>query len=241
MIVVAFVDPPETGRRYVQSLIDADLLDPTEARILYEGAVTDVLRVARESSGAVLVNYSEPDEVSDPEERVRALVSAAIDDTDDVRYERQVGSSRSARVGNTVTHLLEREAEVSVAVLEPTVPLVRRSDVDGVMMSVRRNDVVLGSNAAGDVYLSAFSDSVDFTDAYEPPALATLTQRASADDLAVGFAPTVPTIDTEAGLAATIATIEARDAAGKPIPTAIAETIEDLGLQTNDGRSITRA
>ncbi|WP_247728660.1 hypothetical protein [Halovivax limisalsi] len=240
MIVVVFVDPPETGRRYVEALLDADVVDPPEARTLYESAVTDVLRAARDSSAAVLVNYREPDGVSDPEDRVRSLVSTVIDDPDDVRFERQVGSSRSARVGNTVTHLLEREDEVSVALLEPTVPLVRRTEIDGVMMSVRRNEVVLGSNAAGDVYLSAYSQPIDFTDAYEPPTLATVTERASVEGLAVGFAPTIPTIETEAGLAATVATIEARAAAGKPIPVSTSEAIEDLGLRTADGRTVTR-
>jgi hypothetical protein len=61
-----------------------------------------------------------------------------------VRFERKVGSSRSARVGNTVTHLLEEENAQSVGVLEPTVPLVNRTEIDGAAMSLRRHELVHG-------------------------------------------------------------------------------------------------
>lgn len=245
MIVVLPVDPP--WRECVPTWFDvpAELTD-ADLTALYEAAVTDVIRTVAESGGKPLVNYRDAetlpavDRPDEAEAACRALVADAVGDTDAVRFERQVGSTVSARVGNTVTHLLETEEAGIVGVLDPLAPLVRRSDVDGAAMTARRTDVVLGSDGAGDVYLSVFADPIDFEDAYESPALSTLAERARAADRSIGFSPIVPRIATEAGLAATVATIDARRAAETPVPEATAAVIEERDIETPDGVSITR-
>ncbi len=245
MIVVVPVEPTESSR-HLPELVAGSVVSRGEATELYAAAVTDVVRAVESSGGSLLVNYRDgsantSDGDENPETASRELVTEGLSEPDAPRFERQVGSNTAARIGNTVTHLLEREDARSVSVLEPTAPLIRRTEIDGVAMATRRNDVVLGANGAGGVYLSAFATTIDFAGAYDAPALATLAERAGAAELAIGFAPAVPTIDTEAGLATTIATIDARAAAGKPVPEATARTIDDLGLFTPDGRSLVRS
>ncbi|WP_254862850.1 hypothetical protein [Halovivax gelatinilyticus] len=241
MIVVV---PIDLGSEPLTTLVDESALEPAEANELYAAAVTDVICSAESSGGSVLVNYR--GRASDVDGRdgaaaARSFVSDGLDDPDAVRFEPQVGSNRSARIGNTVTHILTREDASSVGILSPTAPLVRRPEIDGVAMSARRNEVILGSNGVGGLYLSAFSEPIDFTDAYRPPAVASVARRASEAGLGVGFAPAVATIDTEVGLAATIATIQARRSASKPIPTETARVVSDLEVTTHDGRSLSRS
>ncbi|ELY61887.1 glycosyltransferase family protein [Natronolimnohabitans innermongolicus] len=263
MIVVVPVDPPREGL-VLPSLVDESSLSPAEAVSLYEAAVADVLRAVASSGGDLLINYRDgetvPDEYvdggADPEAEIRSLavdalgkiteVSAESDgeggaDGDGVRFERQVGSTRSARVGNTVTHLLEREDATSVGVLEPTAPLVRRTEIDGAAMSLRRNDVVLGPSTEGETYLAGFAAPVDFTDAYTTPRVATLADRAAEAELGTGFAPMMPSIETPAGFRATIAMLEARAAAETPGGEATAAVIDDLGLSVGPDGSLERA
>ena len=251
MIVVVPVDPPREGL-VLSSLVDETPLSAADAVALYEASVTDVLRAVADSGGELLVNYRDEetlpeefvgndpsDESGDAEAAVRDLVADALedvsvysgrDDGDDVRFERQVGSTRAARIGNTVTHLLEREEAGSVGVLEPTAAPVRRTQIDSVAMSARRHDLVLGPASEGEVYLAAFTDPIDFTDAYAVPELATLANRGVDAGLGVGFAEPVPTVATPAGLRTTIATLEARGLAGTPGGDATAAVIEELGL-----------
>ncbi|WP_049925327.1 hypothetical protein [Halopiger goleimassiliensis] len=235
MIVVVPVDPPRQDL-VLSSLVAESSLDPATAVDCYEAAVTDVLRAVADSGGDLLVNYRDaetlPDDVADgdPEAEVRDLAAAALEDVDDVRFERQVGSSRSGRVGNTVTHLLEREDADSVAVLEPTAPLVGRSEIDSTAMALRRHDVVLGPSSAGETYLGAFTEPIDFTDAYASPSLATLARRIGDAGLDLGFAPRVPTIESESGLRATIAALEARSVAQRPGGDATAAVVDRHGL-----------
>lgn len=255
MIVVVPVDPPRAGL-VCERLVDETPLTPEDAAQLYEAAVQDVCTAAVASGGDLLVNYRDEetlpdsgDEVAgddggpttDAETEIRALVDDALDresgDETGVRFERQVGSSRSARIGNTVTHLLEREGADSVAVLEPTASLVGRTVIDSAAMSLRRYDVVLGPSSGGRTYLGGFTEPIDFTDAYARPELElqALAHRAERADLAVGLAQPVPTIATGSGLCATIATLEARRVAGRPGGDATAAIIEDLGLSVGDG------
>ncbi|MCU4926818.1 hypothetical protein OB905_12650 [Halobacteria archaeon AArc-dxtr1] len=235
MIVVVPVDPPRDGL-VLTRLVESTPLTDREAVTLYRATVSDVFRATTESGGDLLVNYRDdetlPDEHAgdDPAGDVRDLASDALGDLDDVRFERQVGSTRAARMGNTVTHLLEREGASSVAVLDPTAALVTRTEIDGAAMSLRRHDVVLGPATGGNVSIACFGEPIDFTDASESPALATLAQRGADAGLQVGFAPTVPTVETSTGLAATIAGIEARAAAGREVAPATAAAIADLAL-----------
>ncbi|SDQ92888.1 DUF2064 domain-containing protein [Natronobacterium texcoconense] len=251
MIVVVPVDPPREGL-VLSELVESTLLSETEAVRLYEAAVIDVVRTAVDSGGNLLVNYRDEetlpekaaDEGGDAESEVRSLVADALEGTDtaidDVRFERQVGSSKSARVGNTVTHLLEREGPDSVGVLEPTAPTVGRSDVDGAAMALRRHDVVLGPSSDGRTYLAAFTEPIDFEAAYTPPELATLATRVGDAGLGLGFAPAVPTVATPSGLTSTIATLEAQRVAGRLGATATAAVVDDIGLCVGDGGDLER-
>ncbi|RZV08864.1 hypothetical protein BDK88_2941 [Natrinema hispanicum] len=235
MIVVVPVAPPREGL-VLSSLVEQSPLSAAEAVSLYEVAVADVLWAVASSGGDLLVNYRDADTLpdahadGDPEAEVRALVLDALGEDAEVRFERQVGSSRAARVGNTVTHLLEREGADSVGVLEPTAPLVARTEIDGAAMSLRRHNVVLGPAERGGTYFAGFAEPIDFTDAYATPELSTLAQQATDDGLGVGFAPMLSTVATPTGLQATIAGLEARQAADRPGAEATAALIDDLGI-----------
>ena len=235
MIVVVPVAPPREGL-VLSSLAEQSPLSAAEAVSLYEAAVADVLWAVTASGGDLLVNYRDADTLpnayadGDPEAEIRALALDALGEDAEVRFERQVGSSRAARVGNTVTHLLDREGADSVGVLEPTAPLVARTEIDGAAMSLRRHDVVLGPAEQGRTYFAGFAEPIDFTDAYATPALSTLAQQAAADDLDVGFAPMLPTVATPTGLQATVARLAAQQAADRPGAEATAALIDDLGI-----------
>ena len=243
MIVVVPVDPPRSGL-VLSALAEETPLPADATASLYEAAVTDVLRAVADSGGDLLVNYRDEETLpeshvdGDPEAEVRTLAGGALEDVSTVRFERQVGSTRSARVGNTVTHLLQREGVDGVAVLEPTVPLVRRAEIDSAAMSMRRYDVVLGPSSGGRTYLGGFTDSVDFTDAYAGPELATLARRTADADLRLGFAPALPSLTAESGLCSTIATLEARQVAGRPGGEATAAVIDELGLEVDPDGSL---
>lgn len=235
MLIVVPVDPPREGF-VLSTLADRTPLKTSEAATLYEAAVVDVLRAVDASGGDLLINYRDsetlPDafEGGDPEAEIRSIADGALGDLDDVRFERQVGSTHAARVGNTVTHLLDREAVGSVGVLDPTTPLVARTEIDGTAMAVRRHNVVLGPTTGGETYFAAFADPIDFTDAYDSPSLSTLADQAAKADHSLGFAPMLPSITTEPGLRATIAMLEARHQTDRPGGEATAAMIDELGL-----------
>ncbi|QFU83524.1 hypothetical protein [Natronorubrum aibiense] len=257
MIVVVPVDPPRAGL-VLSSLVDRTPLTDAEAVTLYEASVSDVCRAVDASGGDLLVNYRDETTLpeafadGDAEAEIRTLVADALGDLetpdDDgphgnerVRFERQVGSTHSARIGNTVTHLLEREDASSVGVLEPTAALVGRTQIDGAAMSLRRHDVVLGPAADGRVYFAGFGEPIDFTDAYAGPELPTLATRAEKAGLGIGFAPMHPTIATPAGLRSTLGLLEARRVAGTPGAVATAAVVDELGLTIGDDGSLERA
>jgi hypothetical protein len=244
MIVVVPVDPVREGL-VLPSLVEHTPLSAAGATALYEAAVVDTLRAVATSGGDLLVNYRDaetlPDTVGgDPEAEIRELTSRVLEETDDVRFERQVGSTRAARVGNTVTHLLEREDADAVGVLEPTAPLVARTEIDGAAMSLRRHDAVLGPSSGGRTYFAGFTDTIDFTDADATPELATLAERADAAGLGVGFAPMLPTIATEPGLCATLAGIRARGVGNRPGAPATGAVVDELGLSVSADESLVR-
>lgn len=245
MIVVVPVDPPRDGL-VLQSLAEQSPLSDAEAASLYEAALADVLWAVARSGGDLLVNYRDAETLpetqayGDPEAEVRALVRDALGEDADVRFERQVGSSRSARVGNTVTHLLEREDAQSVGVLEPTVPLVNRTEIDGAAMSLRRHDVVIGPSTGGRTYFGGFSEPIDFTDAYTTPELSTLARRGVEGGLGVGFAPMLPTVTSPVGLQTTIAGLEARQSADRPGAEATAALVDELGISVGEGGGLER-
>lgn len=247
MIVVVPVDPP------FESVVGAELASETpltaaEATRLYAASVADVVYAVSESGGDLLVNYRDEetlpdvDEGDESETAIRDLVESALGEEsldDDVRFERQVGSTHSARVGNTVTHLLEREGAASVCVLDPLTPLVRRTELDAAAMACRRHEVVLGPAQSGQVYLATFTNSIDFTDVYDAQPLSQLASRAVEEGLSVSFVPKLATVADARGLVDTLVELDARTTAGRPAPSATAEILESLDL-TVDGTDLVR-
>ena len=242
-VVAVLVDPPRDG------LVLPDLpaetpLSVGEATRLYEAMVSDALLAAAESGGDLLVNYRSdeqlPDEHvpadADAESEVRALVEDVLDEDqlEDARVEVQVGSSRSARVGNTVTHLLEREDVASVAVLEPDVPAFLRKDVDSAAMKLRRSEVVLGPADDGDLYFAGFKAPVDFEDAFEAPALENVNARAVDAGHDVDFLAGRRRVRSAGALRTLVSELRARRAAGRLVPAYTTALVEDLGLRVDD-------
>ncbi|MFW5918470.1 MAG: hypothetical protein ACOCR0_03200 [Haloferacaceae archaeon] len=235
-VVVLLADPPRPGLRF-PDLATTSPLEEAEVAELAAAMDRDAMRAVERSGADLLVNYR-PDDLLDethrtevsPEAELRALAADAVDDVSAVRFEPQVGSTPSARVGNTVTHLLREEEARSVAVLPGTTPFVTRTGIDSAAMKHRSNDVVLGPGPGGSVYYAGFSDTVDFTDAMTPPALNTIAELARGEDHETAFLPTQPTTRTGDELASVVAEIRARVAAGRAVPEFTAALIEEYGL-----------
>jgi len=241
-LLVAMVDPPRKGL-VLPRLADTSPLTPAEVVELYRAMTKDLLRAGMESGGDVLVNYRPDDLLPEPsvrertsEEAVRALVAEALaeDELDGTRFEVQVGSNYEARVGNTVAHLLETEAQSSVAVAEPVAPLLDRSALDAAAMKLRRRDVVLGPAADGRVHYAAFGEPIDFAGAYATPELETLTARARDADLDVDFIPPSTAVRTGADLRTLLPRIAARRRAGRSIPAYTADFLNDLPVHVTE-------
>lgn len=259
-VVVLPALPPWSGVAGAELAAETPL-SPSEAADLYAAALADAA-VAVERSGAdLLVNYraaadlpdggvgsdgdpegegpadrpaGEPAD-DDAEAAVRATVAAAVEEPGAVRYEVQVGSSRSARVGNTVTHLLEEEGATSVGVLRPTTPMVRRATLDSAAMKSRSAPVVLGPTTDGRVYYAGFTEPIDFADAFAAPAVETLTDRAGAADLDVDFLDHQPIVETGRDLASLLPVLRSRVAAERVVPEHTATVLYDLGIDVVAG------
>jgi hypothetical protein len=242
-VVAVLVDPPRDG------LVLPDLpaetpLSAGQARQLYEAMVSDALLAAAESGGDLLVNYRSDDQLpdehvpegADAEAEVRALVEEVLDEEqlEDARIEVQVGSSRSARVGNTVTHLLETEEVGSVALLEPDAPTFLRKDVDSAAMKLRRSEVVLGPADDGDLYFAGFKAPVDFEDAFAAPALENVNARAADAGHEVDFIAGRRRVRTGSALRTLVSELRARRAAGRLVPAYTTALVEDLGLRVDE-------
>jgi hypothetical protein len=239
--VVVPATPPRPGL-VCPDLPEQTPLSPAEAADLYEAALQDTLRTAEQAGGDLLVNYRSEETIpeefrtdTDPEAEVRAVASEALSDVTAVRFETQVGSTDSARIGNTVTHLLREEAVDSVAVLRPTAPLVRRSTVDSGAMKLRTNGAVFGPTTAGDVYYAGFTDTVEFVGALADPAVETLTDRARDADRETEFLPIQPSVESAEGLASLVPLLRARVRAERVVPANTATFVHDHGLRVRDG------
>lgn len=231
--VAVMADPPTAGAAGT-GLVAADALSEAEAATLYEAMLGDVCEAVAGSGGELLVNYRPADQlpadVDDPEAAVRDVVQDALDDAGDVRYEVQVGSTFDARVGNTITHLLEREGVRTAAVVTPAAAFLGRQQIDAAAMKLRRNDAVLGPSPEGRVYYAGFADPIDFADAFAPPAVETLTRRARDADLDVDFLPMLPVVERPTDLATAVPQISAQRAAERRLPTRTAARLADLDL-----------
>ncbi|WP_135667708.1 DUF2064 domain-containing protein [Halorhabdus rudnickae] len=224
--VVIRADRPVEGAP-LADLAAATPLTEDEAATLYRRALGDVVEIAETSGAAVLVTHPE-----DAQQQVRDAVEPALDDPDAVRFERQVGSTPAARLGNTVTHLLEEEGESSVGVLEPTAVLVDRSTIDQAAMTLRRHDVVVGPATAGGIYYAGFTDTIDFTDGYRPPMVETIVEGAVEAGLSADVLAPMPTLATPADLRSTLPILRARRAAGLAVPERTSDYLDELGLRT---------
>jgi glycosyltransferase A (GT-A) superfamily protein (DUF2064 family) len=239
-VVAVTIDPPREGLVLPKFPGTSPLTAP-EATSLYEAMAADAFLAAVESGGELLVNYRSDDDIpdehvptdADAEAEVRALVDAVLDDEqrEDARVEVQVGSSKAARVGNTVSHLLEREGVTSAAAVEPDAPLFLRKDVDSAAMKLRRSPVVLGPAADGHVYFAGFTSPIDFTGAYDVPQVESLTARALDAGHDVDFLPRSIRVRTGDDLRSLVAELSARRAAGRLVPAHTAARVDELGLR----------
>lgn len=241
VVVVVPADPPRPGLVLPGLAAESPLTD-AEAADLYAAMLRDVAVAAERSGGELLVNYRSDDLLPDAhrtdetaEAAVRAAVRPVLAEPSAARFEPQVGSTESAQMGNTVTHLLEREEAVTVVVLEPTAPLVPRTAIDSMAMKLRRHEVVLGPATGGRVYAAGFADTVDFTDAFEPPALETLTDRALSAGREVDFAPLGVLVGTAGDLPTLVSLLRTRSRAGRIVPEHTLAAVESLDLQSTVG------
>jgi hypothetical protein len=240
--VAVLADPPVEG--FVLPELGNGLLDESEKTALYTAMLTDVCRAVEASGAELLVNYRPAEQVPDgvdPESAVREPLEAALDAPGQARYEVQVGSSLSARVGNTVTHLLEQEGVNTAAAVEPTAGLLTRQLIDSAAMKLRSSGVVLGPSTSGRVYYAGFAEPVDFEAGYATPAVKTLTDRAMDADLGVDFLPTAPVLQTPADLRTVVPLLRARHQAERVVPPRTTTLITEFALQLSaDGELVRR-
>ncbi|MBB6645530.1 DUF2064 domain-containing protein [Halobellus ruber] len=240
-VVAVLADPPRPGLA-LPRLADTSPLSAAEAASLSAAMLKDTLRAVEASGGDLLVNYRPddllPDRHVDPDESasesLRALAEAALEDPDSARFEVQVGSTFSARAGNTITHLLDREGVQSAAAVRGDAPLLKRSTIDSAAMNLRTNEVVLGPSTDGRVYFAGFTAPVDFEAAFATPELETLVDGANDAGHDTEFLAMQPTVRTGADLATLVSTIRARWQAGRVVPEHTARFVVDNGLTAVD-------
>ena len=234
--IAVMAEPPRSGA-VLPDLVDGGTLTEAEATELYTAMVADLCEAIDGSGAELLVNYRSGEQVPGDDVDAEAEVRSALDgviDTDEIRFEVQVGSTHAARVGNTVTHLLEREGVKTAAVARPTAALLARQHVDSAAMKLRTNEVVLAPSTAGRVSYAGFAEPIDFEDAFTAPAIETLVQRATDAGLSVDFLPTIPVLEDESDLLTVLPQIRARETAGRLVPSRTAATLDDLGFEVVD-------
>ena len=236
-VVAVLADPPRPGLP-VPRLATTSPLSESEAASLAAAMLKDTLRAVEASGGDLLVNYRPDDLLPDrhvrpgesAEAAVRSLADDALDDPEAARFEVQVGSTLSARAGNTVTHLLETEGVQSAAVVRGDTPLLKRSTIDSAAMNLRTNEVVLGPSTDGRVYYAGFTAPIDFEGAFAEPALETLVDGANDAGHDTEFLSMLPTVRTGADLATLVSSIRARWQAGRVVPEHTATFVVEHGL-----------
>lgn len=240
MATVALLANPPVAGSVLPEIVDETPLTPEEAARLYSAMVVDTSRAVQDSGADLLVNHPPTDEISgemDPEQELRDLLGETLERPGEARYEVQVGSGYSARVGNTVTHLLEREGEKTVSVVRPTAPFLSRAVVGGAAMKLRSSDIVLGPTTRGRVYFAGFGEPIDFEGAFEPPAIETLANRASQANLDVDFIETLPVVENGSDMVNSLANLRARRRAERAVPAHTVAVLDelDLSLVPDDG------
>jgi glycosyltransferase A (GT-A) superfamily protein (DUF2064 family) len=236
-VIAVLADPPRPGL-VLPRLAETSALTAEMAADCYEALLRDTVRAVDASGGDLLVNYRPDEDVpdeyvpdgADAEAELRTLVADELGATADVRFERQVGSTESARAGNTVTHLLREEDARTAAVVRGTAPFLGRTVVDNAAMKLRRSAVVLGPSTRGRTYYAGFGDPVDFTDALGTLELPTLAERAAEAGVDADFLPLAPVVEDGEDLRTVLPMLEARRHAGRVVPSNLAAFVEESGL-----------
>ncbi|WP_410767126.1 DUF2064 domain-containing protein [Haloferax sp. DFSO60] len=238
--VAILAEPPRPGL-VLSSLAETSPLSEAEAAELYEAMLKDAVLAVSRSGGELLVNYRADDDLPEEyvadvsaEDELRDIVADAVGDLDDVRFEPQVGSSFSARAGNTVTHLLRDEDIQSVAVVTPTVPQLGRQHIDTAAMKLRSSQVVVGPSTEGRVFYAGFTEPIDFTDAYETPEIQTLAECADDASLSFEYLQMLPVVETGADLSTLVPILRSRVEAERLVPKHTTTLVFEWGLSVEE-------
>ena len=242
MTVLAVLAKPPRAGLVLPELAATTPLSESDVAAFYEAMLRDTFLAVDRSGGELLVNYLPEDQFQeeyhtdvDPVAELRSIAAETLDDVSDVRFEPQVGSTVSARAGNTLTHLLETEDVASAAVVFGTAPLMSRLQVDSAAMKLRTNEVVLGPATEGRAYYAGFTEPVDFSEAFEGIDLQRLANRAGDADLDTEFLPMSPRIETGRDLLSFLPMLRARFTAERIVPEYTATFVHEHGLDVTDG------
>ena len=240
-VIAVLASPPREGL-VVPALSETSPLSSAAATDLYEAMLADTFRAIDRSGAELLVNYPDADQLpaahqteTEPVAELRAIVADALDDPTEARFEPQVGSTFSARAGNTITHLLREENAASAAVIRGTAPLLTRTVIDEAAMKLRTNDVVVGPSSEGRIYYAGFTEPIDFTEAFGAVELQRLADRAADADCSTAFLRPSPVVDTDADLRTLVPQLRARVSAERIVPERTATFIHDHGLAVVTG------
>ena len=240
-VIAVLATPPREGLVLPELAATTPLSEAAVAEF-YEAMLRDTFLAADRSGGELLVNYLPEDQFDeayhtdvDPVAELRSVAADTLDDVSNVRFEPQVGSTVSARAGNTLTHLLETEEVASAAVVFGTAPLMTRLLVDSAAMKLRTNEVVVGPATEGRSYYAGFTEPVDFSEAFAGIDLQRLTNRANDADLDTEFLPMSPRIETGRDLLSFLPMLRARFTAERIVPEYTATFVHDHGLDVTEG------
>lgn len=239
-VIAVLAEPPRPGL-VLSSLAETSPLSESEAAELYEAMFKDLVLAVSRSGGELLVNYRTDDDLPEEfvgdisaEEELREIVADTLDEVDDVRFEPQVGSTFSARAGNTVTHLLRDEDVSSVAVVTPTVPQLGRQHIDTAAMKLRSSPVVVGPSTEGRVFYAGFTEPIDFTEAYATPEVQSLAECADDADLPFEYLQMLPVVETGADLATLVPILRSRVEAERLVPKHTTTLVFEWGLAVEE-------
>lgn len=241
--IAVLADPPRPGTA-LSDLVERSPLSAEDAASLYTALLRDTVLAVERSGGELLVNYRPAEALGldlDSEAALRSALAGIIDD--DARFEVQVGETFSGRAGNTAAHLLESEGVGSVGIARPEAALLARTDIDSAAMKLRSSPVVLGPAPNGHVTYAAFAAPIDYADAYAPPAVGTLTDRAIDAGLDVEFLETKPYLRTPTDLAMILHEVRTRRTAEALVPPHLSEWVAACDLTVSadaEGLSLDR-
>jgi len=242
-VIAVLAQPPRPGL-VLPELVETTPLDEQAVADCYEAMLRDTLLAVDRSGGELLVNYLADDQLPaayrtdiDSAAELRSIAVDTLDDVSDVRFEPQVGSTVSARAGNTITHLLETEGVSSAAVVFATAPLMSRLLVDSAAMKLRTNQVVIGPATEGRSYYAGFSEPIDFTDSFAGIDLQRLSNRAADAGLETEFLQLTPRVETKEDLLSFVPLLRARVTAERIVPEYTAEFVYNRGIDVVDGET----